>query len=288
MDVHPLGPMAEGLRPALQSGPVKDLVRRALEEDGAFRDLTGPIAGDRPARGRFIAKQDLVVCGLGVAAEVFRRTGARFVPRSSDGRAAKKGATLATVTGPARRVLAGERVALNFLQRLSGVATLTRKFVALARPAEVYDTRKTTPGLRELEKYAVRCGGGHNHRMGLHDGVMIKDNHIRAVDDTEKLREKVYELAARKVPIVIEAQTLEEALLFATFPGDVLMLDNFSLPLLRRAVRLVKGMRPGLPIEASGGVTLRTVRAVARTGVDRVSVGALTHSAPAVDVSLEL
>lgn len=272
---------------ALRISPVKALVRRALQEDGAFRDLTGPIAGDRPSRGRFVAKQDLVVCGLDVAAEVFRQTGARFVPKARDGRAVRKGATVATVRGPARRVLAGERVALNFLQQLSGVATLTRKFVALARPAEVYDTRKTTPGLRALEKYAVRCGGGRNHRMGLHDGIMIKDNHIRAVGDTEALREKVYELAAAKVPIVIEAQTLEEALLFSTFPVDVLMLDNFPLALMRRAVRLVQGVRPGLPIEASGGVNLRTVRAVVATGVDRVSVGALTHSAPACDLSLE-
>jgi nicotinate-nucleotide pyrophosphorylase (carboxylating) len=266
---------------------VKELVRRALEEDGAFRDLTGPLAGDRPSRGRFVAKQDLVVCGLAVAGEVFRQTGGRFVPGVRDGRAVRKGSTLATVAGPARRLLAGERVALNFLQRLSGVATLTRRFVERARPAEVYDTRKTTPGLRALEKYAVRCGGGRNHRMGLHDGVMIKDNHIAAVGDLEALREKVYELAARKAPVVIEARTLEEALLFATFPVRVLMLDNFPLPLMRRAVRLVKGIRPGLPVEASGGITLRTVRAVARTGVDRVSVGALTHSAPACDISLE-
>jgi nicotinate-nucleotide pyrophosphorylase (carboxylating) len=235
-----------------------------------------------------VARQDLVVCGLGVAREVFRAVGVSFVPCARDGRRVRKGAVLGTVGGPARRVLAGERVALNFLQRLSGIATLTRRFVELARPARILDTRKTTPGLRDLEKYAVRCGGAHNHRMGLHDMALVKDNHIAAVGDLELLREKVCELRARGLRIEIEAQDLEQALLFATFPADVLMLDNFTVPELRRAVRLVRGVRPELEIEASGGVTLETVRAVGRTGVDRISVGALTHSAPAADISLDL
>jgi nicotinate-nucleotide pyrophosphorylase (carboxylating) len=267
---------------------IREVVRRALEEDGAFGDLTAPVAGNAKVRGRLVARQDLVVCGLEVAAEVFRQARADFAPRTRDGRAVRKGATIALVRGAARRVLSGERVALNFLQRLSGIATLTRRFVELARPAKVYDTRKTTPGLRALEKYAVRCGGGRNHRMGLADGVMIKDNHIRAVGDLEALREKVYGLALGKAPVVIEAQTLEEALLFAALPVDVLMLDNFGVADLRRAVRLVRSIDPKLAIEASGGVTLATVRSVARTGVDRVSVGALTHSAPACDLSLEI
>ncbi|HXX93589.1 MAG TPA: carboxylating nicotinate-nucleotide diphosphorylase [Planctomycetota bacterium] len=264
-----------------------EVVRRALQEDGAFRDLTSPIVGNVRSRGRFLAKSDLVVSGLEPAGETFRLVGARFVPRARDGQRLRRGAILATVWGPARRVLAGERTALNFLQQLSGVATLTRRFVERARPVQVFDTRKTTPGLRALEKRAVLDGGGHNHRSGLHDGVMIKDNHISAIGDLEVLRERVDELAARRVPIVIEAQTLEQALLFATFPVQVLMLDNFTVPGLRRAVRKVREVNPGIPIEASGGVNLRTVRAIARTGVDRVSVGALTHSAPAVDISLE-
>ena len=162
------------------------------------------------------------------------------------------------------------------------------EIAGLAKPARVFDTRKTTPGLRELEKYAVRCGGGYNHRMGLHDGVMIKDNHIAALGDLEELREKVVELSSKGRPIVLEAASHEQALLFATFPIQVLMLDNFSIPGLRRAVRAVRKIHPKLEIEASGGVNLGTVRAIARTGVDRVSVGALTHSAPAVDISLEL
>jgi nicotinate-nucleotide pyrophosphorylase (carboxylating) len=267
---------------------MKDIVRRALMEDGAFQDVTSPIVGDAPARGRFVAKQDLVVCGLAVAREVFRQVGATLIPKARDGARLRRGGVIATVSGRARKVLAGERVALNFLQRLSGIATLTRRFVDLARPARVLDTRKTTPGLRALEKHAVRCGGGLNHRMGLHDGVLIKDNHVAAIGDFEALREKVCALRPEVRRIEIEAQTLEQALLFSTFPIDVLMLDNFGIPALRKAVRLVRSVHPGLTIEASGGVTLATVRAVARTGVDWISVGALTHSAPAADLSLEL
>ncbi len=276
------------LNAPLRPSDVADLVRRALREDGAFRDVTSPIVGRARARGRFVARQDLVLCGIPAAAEVFWQMGAAFSSRARDGDRVRKGAAFAAVSGPARRVLAGERTALNLLQRLSGVATLTRRFVDLARPVRVYDTRKTTPGLRALEKYAVRCGGGHNHRAGLSDGVMIKDNHVAAIGDLETLRERVFELAERGLPVVIEAQTLAQAVFFATLPVDVLMLDNFVPAALARAVRSVRSIHPRLAIEASGGVTLETVRAVCRTGVDRVSVGALTHSAPAVDISLDL
>ena len=195
---------------------------------------------------------------------------------------------MAVVSGLASKVLAGERTALNFMQRLSGIATLTSAYVAKAKPVKVYDTRKTTPGMRALEKYAVRCGGGCNHRMGLDDAAMVKDNHIEAVGDLELLRERVYELASGGKPIVIEAGNLEEALIFSTLPVDVLMLDNFSVAALRKTVRLVRAVHPGLPIEASGGVTLKTIGKIARTGVDRISVGAITHSAPAADISLDL
>jgi nicotinate-nucleotide pyrophosphorylase (carboxylating) len=265
-----------------------DPVKQALLEDGAFRDVTSAIIPNDGVTGRFLAKQDMVVCGLAQARRAFHLVGVAFAPKAKDGDRVKKGKVLATVTGPARRVLAGERTALNFLQQLSGVATITRRFADLASPARVFDTRKTTPGLRALEKHAVLCGGGHNHRMGLHDGVMIKDNHIAAVGDLDALREKVSALASRGMPIVLEASTHEQALLFATFPVKVLMLDNFDVAGLRRAVKAVRRLNPGLEIEASGGVNLKTVRAIARTGVDRVSVGALTHSAPAVDISLEL
>jgi nicotinate-nucleotide pyrophosphorylase (carboxylating) len=230
------------------------------------------------------------VAGLDVAIEAFRQLdpGLQVSVRRPDGSTCAAGDVVAELVGRAQALLTAERVALNFLQRLSGIATLTRKFVEQARPARIFDTRKTAPGLRDLEKYAVRCGGGCNHRKGLHEGAMIKDNHIATVGDPEVLREKVWELAAAGHPVVIEAQTLEEALLFATFPVQVVMLDNFRPPDMRRAVRLVRAVNPRVEIEASGGVTLKNVRAVARTGVDRISVGALTHSAPAVDLSLEL
>jgi nicotinate-nucleotide pyrophosphorylase (carboxylating) len=267
---------------------IREIVRRALLEDGAARDLTAPLLAGRRARGRLVAKQDLVLAGLEAAAEAFRQSGARFTAKARDGQAIRKGRTVGVVDGPAKAVLAGERTALNLVQQLSGVATLTRRFVELARPARVFDTRKTVPGLRALQKYAVRMGGGHNHRMGLHDGAMIKDNHIAALADEEALRERVFDYAARGVDVVIEAQTEAEALLYSTWPVRVLMLDNFSADRLRRAVRRVRSLNPRLEIEASGGITLATVRDVARTGVDRVSVGALTHSAPAVDLSLEV
>jgi nicotinate-nucleotide pyrophosphorylase (carboxylating) len=267
---------------------IRDIVRRALLEDGASRDLTAPLLEKRRARGRLVAKQDLILAGLACAAEAFRQTGARFVSKAKDGRSIPKGRVVGVVDGPAKAVLAAERTALNLVQQLSGVATLTRRFVELARPARVFDTRKTVPGLRSLQKYAVRAGGGHNHRMGLHDGAMIKDNHIAAVGDEEELRERVFDYAARGVDVVIEAQSDAEALLYATWPVKVLMLDNFSLDRLRRAVRRVRSLNPRLEIEASGGITLATVKDVARTGVDRLSVGALTHSAPAVDLSLEV
>jgi nicotinate-nucleotide pyrophosphorylase (carboxylating) len=267
---------------------IRDVVRRALLEDGAARDLTAPLLAGRRARGRLVAKQDLVLAGVACAAEAFRQAGARFAAKAKDGRSIRKGGVVGVVDGPARAVLAAERTALNLVQQLSGVATLTRQFVALAKPARIFDTRKTVPGLRALQKYAVRCGGGHNHRMGLDDGAMIKDNHIAAVGDEEALRERVYAYAARGVDVVIEAQTEAEALLYATWPVRVLMLDNFSVDRLRRAVRRLRDVAPTLEIEASGGITLATARAVARTGVDRLSVGALTHSAPACDLSLEV
>jgi|SRR5579862_1070149 len=265
-----------------------DPVKQALFEDGAFQDITSAMIPNDRVTGRFLAKQDLVVCGIAQARRAFQLVGVAFASRVKDGDRVRKGMALATVTGPARRVLAGERTALNFVQQLSGVATLTRKFVDLAAPVRVFDTRKTTPGLRALEKHAVVCGGGHNHRMGLQDGVMIKDNHIAAIGDLDVLREKVQALASRGRPVVLEASGHDQALLFATFPIQVLMLDNFSVPGLKRTVKAVRNLNPALELEASGGVTLKTVRAVARTGVDRVSVGALTHSAPAVDISLEL
>ncbi|MCP4589365.1 MAG: carboxylating nicotinate-nucleotide diphosphorylase [bacterium] len=204
---------------------------------------------------------------------------------------------LATLIGPNRSILAAERVLLNFLQRLCGIATLTRRYVdaVAGTRAKVYDTRKTTPGWRALEKYAVRCGGGHNHRMGLHDAVLIKDNHLAGIESS-RLASAVFEMLNRlpqeqPAPafIMVEADTLEQLeQLYRVVGIDIILLDNFGLENLRRAVqrRDELGLTDKVQLEASGGVTLDTIHEIARTGVDRISVGALTHSATAVDLSL--
>jgi nicotinate-nucleotide pyrophosphorylase (carboxylating) len=275
---------------------IRESVRRALEEDVGAGDVTSlyTVPPKRKAVGIFLAKQAAVVAGLETATEVFRQIGgARFLPVVKEGARVKERATIAEIAGNARSILAGERTALNFLQRLSGTATLTRQFVEKVRGtrAQILDTRKTTPGLRLLQKAAVRAGGGTNHRMGLYDAAMIKDNHVEAAGDEEALREAVLALRAEKGPnfrIEVEAQTEEQALAFVTFDLDVLMLDNLAVPVMKKLVPFLRKLNPSLTIEASGGVTLKTVRAIAETGVDWISVGALTHSAPSVDISLEL
>jgi len=275
---------------------IRDIVRRALEEDLGTGDVTSlyTVPPKRKAVGIFLAKQPAVVAGLDVVAEVFRQLhGAKFVPVVKDGAKVKPRAAIAEIAGNARSILAGERVALNFLQRLSGTATLTRQFVDKVRGtrAQILDTRKTTPGLRLLQKAAVCAGGGTNHRMGLYDAAMIKDNHVEAVGDEEALREAVLAMRAEKGPnfrIEIEAQNEDQALAFAQFDIDVLMLDNMAGPVMKKLVPFLRKLNPSMVIEASGGVSLKTVRAIAETGVDWISVGALTHSAPAVDISLEL
>ena len=275
---------------------IRDVVRRALEEDIGAGDVTSlyTVPPKRKAVGIFLAKQAAVVAGLDVAAEVFRQVGGtKFIPVVKDGAKVKDRATIAEIAGSARSILAGERTALNFLQRLSGTATLTRQFVEKVRGtrAQILDTRKTTPGLRAIQKAAVTAGGGTNHRMGLDDAAMIKDNHVEAAGDEESLREAVTALRAAKGPnfrIEVEAQNEEQALAFSTFDLDVLMLDNIAVPVMKKLVPFLRRLNPSMLIEASGGVTLKTVRAIAETGVDWISVGALTHSAPSVDISLEL
>jgi nicotinate-nucleotide pyrophosphorylase (carboxylating) len=261
-----------------------DLVKRALVEDGAFRDITSAIIPNDRVTGRFLAKQDLVVCGLDLARRAFGHVGVTFRAKVRDGKAAKKGSVLATVTGPARRVLAGERVALNFVQQLSGVATITRRFADRARPARVFDTRKTTPGLRVLEKHAVACGGGRNHRLGLYDAVLIKDNHLAVCGSVAAAVARA-RAHAPELEVEVEADTLAQVEQALAARADAILLDNMSPAEMREAVRLVAGRAR---TEASGGITLETIRDVAERGVDTISIGALTHSAPALDVSLEV
>ncbi len=269
-------------------------VALALEEDRTREDITtlNTVPAGLVGRGTFVVRQRGVVAGLQVAAEAFRQLDARvaFEPRAKEGGDVEPGQTLALVEGPVRAILQGERVALNFLQRLSGVATLTRAFVeaVAGTNAVILDTRKTTPGLRGLEKYAVRCGGGTNHRFDLAAMAMVKDNHREALArEGRSLAEAVAAIRAAAPGALVEIEIddlgqLEAAL--AARPEWVL-LDNMAPDRMREAVRLTAGRAK---LEASGGVTLATVAAIAATGVDAISVGALTHSAPALDISLEL
>jgi nicotinate-nucleotide pyrophosphorylase (carboxylating) len=264
------------------------LVDAALAEDLGPGDATTNALSAPDARGsaRLEARADLVVCGLDIAAEVFARLGVEFTPESADGDPAAPLKVLGQARGPAAGILAAERTALNFVQRLSGVATLTRRYVEAVRGtrAEIVDTRKTTPGWRALEKYAVRCGGGRNHRMGLYDGVLIKDNHLRAVGSVRRAVERARERGSRHLRIRVEVESLEQAREALEAGADSILIDNQTPAAAREIVAWVAGR---MRTEASGGITLATVAEMARAGVDEISVGALTHSAPAADVALE-
>ncbi|MBV9488346.1 MAG: carboxylating nicotinate-nucleotide diphosphorylase [Verrucomicrobia bacterium] len=271
--------------------PATDLIDLALAEDVGPGDLTSLyfIPADLRSKARIFAKEPVVVAGTEVVRSVFGRISAALSVQvaRADGETADTGDTVLELEGPTRAILTGERLALNFLQRLSGVATLTRAFVRAVEGtgAAILDTRKTTPGMRLLEKAAVKAGGGKNHRMGLYDGVMVKDNHLLAKPD---LASVLKELRKQHPGLLLEleADTVEQVREFVTWPEvDVILLDNMTLEEMRACVTL---RRPGLRFEASGGLSLGTVRAVAETGVDYVSVGQLTHSARAVDLSLEL
>lgn len=272
---------------------IENLVLTALAEDVGAGDITteSAVPADLRATAVIIAKEPCVVAGLPLVEAVFAELGATAKPLVKDGELVEIGQRVCEITGPARAVLTAERVALNFLQRLSGIATLTREFVEAVSgtKTKILDTRKTTPTLRALEKYAVAVGGGQNHRMGLFDAVMIKDNHrvILARLGSNALGDAV--ASARKlhpeVPIIIEADTLEQVEEALAAGADHLLLDNMTLDELREAVALIAGRAM---TEASGGVRLATAGDIAATGVDYISVGALTHSARAVDFSLEL
>jgi nicotinate-nucleotide pyrophosphorylase (carboxylating) len=276
------------------------LIEMGLDEDlGRAGDITSAalVPEGLTGAGRFVARQRGVLAGLDAARMVFERVpgGATWQSRCGDGCDLEPGQEVAHVVGPLRTLLAAERLALNFLQRLSGVATLTRRFVdaVAGTRATIYDTRKTTPGWRVLEKHAVRAGGGRNHRMGLHDAVLIKDNHLVAwqLQSARRSLADAVRAARAAVPagvvVEIEVDSLEQ--LDEVLPGepDIVLLDNFTLEQLRAAVAVRDTRQPGIILEASGGVHLDTVRPIAETGVDRISVGALTHSGPALDIALD-
>ena len=278
-------------RPGVDPAEIRRVVATALAEDMGAGDVTGEALIDRGLRyrARVLAKEAGVVSGLDAATAVFETLASdvEVRRRAHDGDRVPAGRTVVLeVEGPAWAVLAGERTALNLLGHLSGIASLTRQFVdaVAGTGATILDTRKTTPGLRVLEKYAVRCGGGTNHRVGLFDGVLIKDNHLRAAGGISSAVRRARQ-SSSGLPVEVEAETLDEVREALAAGADRILLDNMPLPRLREAVALVGGR---CSLEASGGVTLATVRAIAETGVDFISVGALTHSAPSLDVSLEV
>lgn len=268
-----------------------DLIRHALKEDIHTGDLTtrACLTGPRPAKARFVAKEPFVLAGIQVAARVFALLDPAIVfdAQMKDGARVASGDLLACVSGDASSLLQGERVALNLLQRMCGVATLTSRYVeaVAGTQARIVDTRKTTPGLRMLEKYAVRVGGGVNHRTGLYDGILIKENHIAAAGGITAAVNRTRDYIPHTLKIEVETETVEQVEEALAARADIIMLDNMDCATMRQCVGLIGGRAL---VEASGGVNLDTVRAIAETGVDIISVGALTHSSKAVDISMLL
>src|SRR5712691_5438512 len=275
--------------------PPLDLIRRALEEDGAEYDITtlSTVPEEQTAQASLIARQEGVVAGLAVAAETFRVFDERVSVhlQVEDGATVYPDRVLASLNGSARSLLSAERVALNFLGHLSGIATVTARCARAVEGtrARILDTRKTTPGLRALEKDAVHLGGGQNHRFGLSDGVLIKDNHIKAAGGVVQAITAARRAAQHLLKIEVECETLAEVRLALKAGADVVLLENMDIETMRSAVELVRHDAPGVLLEASGNIGTNPARlaAVAATGVDFISLGALTHSAPNFDISLE-
>jgi nicotinate-nucleotide pyrophosphorylase (carboxylating) len=269
---------------------VRQLIQAAIEEDLGRGDVTteATIAEHVISRARLITKQEIVLAGMDVFSEVYATLdgAVHLKPAYKDGDLLSTGAVIAVLEGRARSLLAGERVALNFLQRLSGIATLTRQYVEAVRGygVDIIDTRKTTPGWRLLEKYAVRVGGGKNHRHDLGDGVLIKDNHIVAAGGIKQAVDLARRHSHHLLKIEVEVETLEQVEEALQAGAEVIMLDNMSPAMLAEGVKIIDKRAI---VEASGGVSLETVTTVARTGVDLISVGKLTHSAPAADIHVE-
>ena len=278
--------------------PVADIrsaIRLALQEDCPLGDVTTAalFPSPTPAFARIVAQQSLVVAGLAAAVQTFRTVDASLVLsiHRQDGERAKNGDCLLQIEGDGRSILKAERIALNFLQHLSGIATLTRRFCDAARgyPVTILDTRKTIPGFRALQKWAVRLGGGTNHRQSLSDAVLIKDNHLALLNRTtmpvRTACRKAKAYAPRRMKIIVETESLADVRQAVAGRADIILLDNMNPASVRQAIRLIKGRAL---VEVSGGITLKNVRAMAAAGPDRISIGALTHSAPAATLSLVL
>ncbi|MGB7623648.1 MAG: carboxylating nicotinate-nucleotide diphosphorylase [Terriglobia bacterium] len=280
----------------LKSDALRRLVTGFLREDVGSGDLTTNVIVPATARacGCFITRQECVLAGLEILPHVFRILDpfTRWEYRFRDGQRVGEGQIIASVSGRARALLTGERVALNILQHLSGIATLTQRYVEAVKNtgAEIYDTRKTTPGWRTLEKYAVRCGGGHNHRRGLFDAILIKDNHLAVAGGVQPAVERARRASPRHRALEVEVSSLDQLQEALDLQVRHILLDNMTPRQARHCVDLIRQRIGGrrVIVECSGGITLRSVKSFARAGADWVSVGALTHSAPAVDISFEI
>lgn len=270
---------------------IGDFITRALEEDIGPGDITTEalIPPEAKGRGEIIVKENLVLAGMDMARNVFHQVNPEisFSANHKDGSGLSPTTVIATISGPLASILTAERLALNLLQRLSGIATLTRKYVNKIEgtKARIVDTRKTTPLLRSLEKYAVRAGGGKNHRFGLFDGVLIKDNHIAAVGSISESVKRARKRAPHTLKIEVEVENLDQVKEALSAGVDIIMLDNMAIEAMKEAVNLINGRAI---VEASGGINLDNVRQVAETGVDLISVGAITHSARAMDISMDI
>ena len=274
---------------------IKRIIDTALSEDIGHGDITSSILipEDIPAKGIITAEDDIVLAGRAVAEEVFKRLdgAAVFEGLASDGDSVKAGTVIARVSGNGRALLTGERVALNFLQRLSGIAALSKKYADAVRglPVRISDTRKTTPGLRTLEKYAVRAGGCFNHRYGLFDGILIKENHIALTSGVEEAVSAAKMKSPHTIKVEVEVKNLEEVKAAVKGKADIIMLDNMDAAMMKESVEIIRGQSDrDILIEASGGMSLDRVRDVALTGVDIISVGALTHAAAWVNISMDI
>jgi nicotinate-nucleotide pyrophosphorylase (carboxylating) len=281
---------AGALRFPLNHDALNSLVQSALHEDGALNDLTtiATVVSERRARAKLVARDAGVVCGVPLALEAFRIMDSKLAIRvdAEDGLRVDRGAPVLFLSGHARGLLSAERVALNFLQHLSGIASLTARYVAAIRgtTARILDTRKTLPGWRQLEKYAVCAGGGKNHRADLSTGILIKDNHLAALDGNIDLAVRRSREIAPGLKVEVECETKEQVADALAAGADIIMLDNMSPEQMRECVQIINGRAI---TEASGGINLSNVRAIAETGVDWISIGALTHSAPALNLALD-
>ena len=274
---------------------LRDIVRHALAEDLAFGDITTSalLPNPRPARAAIVARHEMVAAGIALAQEVFLAVDPALKIRRliRDGQSVSRSTILLVAIGDGRSLLMAERVALNFLQRLCGIATLTKQFCLAVRgfPTRILDTRKTTPGLRLLEKWAVRLGGGYNHRFTLSDGLLIKDNHLALLRadriDLQHACRRARAAGPHGIKVIVETQTLADVKQAINGKADVILLDNMTPSLVRQAVELIKGRAL---IEVSGGITLANARDMAQAGADFLSIGALTHSAPAADLSMDV